>query len=262
VTRSTHPDIDRALADQLLAERGLPEVAHLVLLAVAVVLLHGAVPRHLMLPWTVAVVLIIALRVVLWARARRARSSPHEVALTVRLTMSALGLAWGLGTAVATFYVSAPTLANLELGLAGLLAGGLATLVADQWTFRYYALALFVPVLISFLWAPGGLDLAAVVLVIIYVGFTLRLHTRAHGALVTRLQAEHELRDRESQIKTLRGYLRVCAQCRRVLTQDGTWEQLESYVRRHTDAEFSHGICPDCATDWARSAERIAPQRE
>lgn len=62
---------------------------------------------------------------------------------------------------------------------------------------------------------------------------------------------EDALRAALVEVKTLRGYLRVCANCKRVLGQDGLWEQLESYVRRHTEAEFSHGICPDCAKTWA-----------
>jgi hypothetical protein len=64
---------------------------------------------------------------------------------------------------------------------------------------------------------------------------------------------ESALKTAVLEVKTLRGYLRVCANCRRVLGSDGQWEQLESYVRRHTEAEFSHGMCPDCAARWATS---------
>jgi PAS domain S-box-containing protein len=53
------------------------------------------------------------------------------------------------------------------------------------------------------------------------------------------------------EVKTLQGLIRICAQCKRVLTDQGGWEQFESYVRGHTDVEFSHGICPDCARKWA-----------
>lgn len=69
-----------------------------------------------------------------------------------------------------------------------------------------------------------------------------------------RKAAEDALRAALQEVTTLRGYLRVCANCRRVLDQQGRWEQLESYVRRHTQAEFSHGICPDCAKTWAASS--------
>jgi NO-binding membrane sensor protein with MHYT domain len=49
------------------------------------------------------------------------------------------------------------------------------------------------------------------------------------------------------EVKVLRGILPICANCRRVRTEDGGWDQIESYVRTHTHAEFSHGLCPDCA---------------
>ena len=75
--------------------------------------------------------------------------------------------------------------------------------------------------------------------------------------ITERKAIEDDLRAALLEVKTLRGYLRVCANCRRVLGQDGDWEQLESYVRRHSEAEFSHGICPDCAKTWAGSGSRV-----
>ena len=48
------------------------------------------------------------------------------------------------------------------------------------------------------------------------------------------------------EMKTLNGLLPVCAWCKKIRTDDGCWEQLESYIRTHTDADFSHGICPEC----------------
>jgi PAS domain S-box-containing protein len=75
--------------------------------------------------------------------------------------------------------------------------------------------------------------------------------------LTRQKEAEAALKAALLEVKTVRGYLRVCANCRRVLGKDGAWEQLEAYVRRHSEAEFSHGICPDCAEAWARSADAL-----
>jgi PAS domain S-box-containing protein len=44
----------------------------------------------------------------------------------------------------------------------------------------------------------------------------------------------------------LRGILPICASCKRIRNQRGDWEQVEAYIREHTEAEFSHGICPEC----------------
>lgn len=56
-----------------------------------------------------------------------------------------------------------------------------------------------------------------------------------------------ELRDAGTQIKTLRGLLPICASCKKIRDDQGYWQQIELYVRDHSEAVFSHGICPDCA---------------
>lgn len=55
-----------------------------------------------------------------------------------------------------------------------------------------------------------------------------------------------QLREALSQIKTLRGFLPICAFCKKIRDDEGYWQQMEKYIRDHSDAEFSHGICPDC----------------
>jgi len=56
-----------------------------------------------------------------------------------------------------------------------------------------------------------------------------------------------ELERRMNEIKTLRGIIPICAWCRKIRDDDGYWKKVEEYVREHTDAEFSHGICEECA---------------
>ncbi len=55
------------------------------------------------------------------------------------------------------------------------------------------------------------------------------------------------LRDALDHIKTLQGVLPICMYCKNVLDDKGCWNQLEAYVSEHSDAAFSHGICPECA---------------
>src|SRR3972149_6648286 len=57
-------------------------------------------------------------------------------------------------------------------------------------------------------------------------------------------QIEHSTRE----IKTLRGFLPICASCKKIRDDTGYWTQIEAYISKHSEAEFSHGICPDCAT--------------
>jgi len=55
-----------------------------------------------------------------------------------------------------------------------------------------------------------------------------------------------ELEDAIARIKTLQGLLPICSYCKRVRNDGDYWQQVESYISDHSDARFSHGICPDC----------------
>lgn len=56
-----------------------------------------------------------------------------------------------------------------------------------------------------------------------------------------------ELETAMSEIKTLTGLIPICASCKKIRDDQGYWQAVEVYIRDRTDAEFSHGICPDCA---------------
>lgn len=47
-------------------------------------------------------------------------------------------------------------------------------------------------------------------------------------------------------VKVLRGLLPICASCKKIRNEENYWIQIESYIKEHSEAEFSHGICPDC----------------
>ena len=55
-----------------------------------------------------------------------------------------------------------------------------------------------------------------------------------------------ELEEAMANIKQLRGLLPICAYCKRVRGDGDYWEQVEQYIAHHSDAQFSHGICPTC----------------
>jgi PAS domain-containing protein len=50
-----------------------------------------------------------------------------------------------------------------------------------------------------------------------------------------------------TQITELKNLLRICAECKKIKRDDKLWENLESYLRKHSDIRFSHSICPDCS---------------
>jgi AmiR/NasT family two-component response regulator len=55
-----------------------------------------------------------------------------------------------------------------------------------------------------------------------------------------------ELEDALAQVRALQGMLPICASCKKIRDDEGYWHQVEVYIRDHSEAEFSHGICPDC----------------
>lgn len=55
-----------------------------------------------------------------------------------------------------------------------------------------------------------------------------------------------DLKEALSEVKTLRGCLPICSHCKKIRDDKGYWNRIESYLTEHSDAEFSHGICPDC----------------
>ncbi|HEX7623459.1 MAG TPA: nuclear transport factor 2 family protein [Anaeromyxobacteraceae bacterium] len=68
-------------------------------------------------------------------------------------------------------------------------------------------------------------------------------HERAEEALEKERRRLQQVLD---EVRTLRGILPICAHCKKIRDDHGFWSQVEKYVSEHTEARFSHGICPDC----------------
>jgi PAS domain S-box-containing protein len=72
--------------------------------------------------------------------------------------------------------------------------------------------------------------------------------TRGNNRDITqRKKVEQEREDALAKVKTLSGMLPICASCKKIRDDKGYWQQIEAYISDHSKAEFSHGICPDCA---------------
>jgi len=64
-----------------------------------------------------------------------------------------------------------------------------------------------------------------------------------------RIEAQEALaKANEAEVNRLRGLLPICAYCKKIRNDKNYWEQIEIYISNHTDALFSHGICPECST--------------
>jgi hypothetical protein len=70
-----------------------------------------------------------------------------------------------------------------------------------------------------------------------------RLMIETQDALAAKIE---ELHRALNEIRTLRGIVPICAGCKKIRDDQGYWKQVEVYLQEHTEAEFSHGLCPDC----------------
>jgi len=55
-----------------------------------------------------------------------------------------------------------------------------------------------------------------------------------------------KLREALANVKTLSGLIPICAGCKKIRDDKNYWRQVDSYIAEHTDATFTHGLCPDC----------------
>ena len=80
-------------------------------------------------------------------------------------------------------------------------------------------------------------------------GFQVGFHVLAALGMVVLIWERMRLRAEESEnrVRRLEGLLPICAYCKKIRDEQDHWESIETYVREHSEAEFSHGICPECA---------------
>ncbi len=81
----------------------------------------------------------------------------------------------------------------------------------------------------------------------------LRMREEEKDLLIEQLQAA--LRDNE----TLRGLLSICARCKKIQDEDGSWRSVESYVSKRSQARFTHGFCPECFEKEIRAIREENP---
>lgn len=131
----------------------------------------------------------------------------------------------------------------IALGLSALFIGFLEA---------YYYFVQKVPFVEDFIdWLMGMA--VAIVLIIIIFRYVGRLQSRLEQEIIVRKQAEEErekniveLQKALAEVKVLQGIIPICASCKKIRDDKGFWQQVEVYIRDHSEVEFSHGLCPEC----------------
>ncbi len=212
--------------------------------------------------WWAGLILVTILARTSWRRWAARRDMSDTAFLTgMRAVVAVQGSAWGIGAALLMPWMQPQELAIFVAGLAGIMGSALNTLAADSRSFRWFALGVTAPLTLGML--LQFTDQQHLVLAALTVAFTatmLFIHRRVNGGLlehlriVDRLSTSEqdqarliaELRTALGAVKQLTGLLPICANCKKVRNDSGYWSSVEQYVTEHTDAQFSHGVCPDC----------------
>ena len=102
----------------------------------------------------------------------------------------------------------------------------------------------------EFLWLEAWNNLLRVG---IFVSSALLL-ARLKADMLQELKLNSELQAALAEVHQLSGLLPICAWCKRIRDDEGNWQQIETYITVHSEADFTHGICPDCARKHQRQS--------
>ena len=74
-------------------------------------------------------------------------------------------------------------------------------------------------------------------------------------------KSNNELKDALANIRQLTGMLPICASCKKIKDDKGYWQGVESYITEHSEAVFSHGVCPECEKKMYEDLEKLKNER-
>jgi len=159
-------------------------------------------------------------------------------------------------SAMVLFGYSTRPLLRMNHGMNVLLIMAFAVVIPMRLSFQTIASAIFASAtfLILLVKHPDSFIAVGVTMVLVLT-FTLgfftsrtfhRVRRERFAAHQSEVRIREQLESAFAEIKTLRGLLPICAACKKIRQDDDSWKHIEQYISEHTDAQFTHGICPDC----------------
>ena len=201
-------DLAQLLQNRLVRESRLGVWVHPFLIAVIVALAWPAAPHPLLVAWAAAVALTATLRGAWLYVAARGTLNERSVRTGVRLTVTLLAMAWGVGGALVLPLVPFETTALILVVLAGIIASALTTLAADPLSLRGFLAGIALPVFVALATSERTHDLAAAVVVAIFTLGMAIVARRAHITLVEHLQITARLAVSEGAAKRAEAVMR------------------------------------------------------
>ncbi len=86
--------------------------------------------------------------------------------------------------------------------------------------------------------------------------------------LLARIKTHIGFKQAREKIKILNGLLPICSSCKKIRNDEGYWNQIEGYIQKHSEAKFSHSICPECSDkiyskeDWYIEMKNMEKKKE
>jgi len=182
-------EVQRAAIRQLLAGGPFAESLHIVLVIVVAALVWNFLPLSVTAGWVAAVTAAALLRTGWRLRVRRRSVDPEEALRVIRLTVTGIGLAWGVGAAMAFPDLRPREGALILVVLTGIIAGATSTLVGDRRSFRYLLITTLAPLPIAILLqGQSRFNVIATILIVLFAFGMDRVHSRGYRTFVERVR--------------------------------------------------------------------------
>lgn len=179
-----------------------------------------------------------------------------------------------INLAAASYYIQKKGLTNLRIAapinwdgvqlamgfrkdwpiLQGIMAKGLASISQaekDEISQRWIRVKYDPGVDIGIIWRWAlGIGAGISILFLLVLAWNRSLQKEIAGRKDAEKNLEKTIDDLQTaldEVKTLQGLIPICASCKKIRDDKGYWNQIESYIQKHSKAQFSHGICPDCS---------------
>ena len=269
------------LVGQIYARSNIGILATIVNAAIFVAVLWGQIPHRRLIVWLITLLLVSFIRFLLNRRFLTTPDTQKTIRGWGHLLIFGLGLAGLLWGAAGLFLFPLHSVAHqvfIAFVLAGMVAGAVGVFSPLLPVFLSFSIPALVPITVRFFAIGDTLHMgmgamttlfgiltyttarrisaANKELIALKETFADRLEDRTAELEATNVQLRREIEERKqlitelqeaiAKVRTLSGLLPICSSCKKIRDDKGYWNQLEAYIQEHSDAAFSHGICPEC----------------